>query len=132
MKRILPMMALVAWTALPLTGRGQATAPAKPEPPAPVAPSVPASAPRAESPPADDKKEVQQLVKDFGDKRTNLLEDYKAKLERLKQARTEEERRKILAELRQLQQARLDQQREIIRRMREKMQQTQRPNRPGG
>ena len=139
MKRHLASIVLGACL-LPLVGGAQEDAPARetagakaaaPQaaPPAKETPPPAAAKPAA---PTGEKPEVQRLVDDFDDKRQNLIEAHKAALERLRSARSEEERRRIVSELRQLQQQRLEQQRENVRQMREQMQQVQRPNRPGG
>lgn len=136
MKRIVTAFVLLVWAFLPLSlwGQTEKAAPGKKEPPpAPPAAASPAAEPPPGDPPADpaEKKNVQILVKEFEDKRQSLLAAHKAALERLRQARTAEERRLIVAEVRQLQQARLEQQRENVRQMREQMRQTtQNPTRP--
>jgi len=140
MKRHLVVIALGACL-LPITGWAQAGTPAREtaeskaaakEAAAPAKEAPPPAAEAKPAAPAGEKPEVQRLVDDFDDKRQNLIEAHKAALERLRSARSEEERRRIVSELRQLQQQRLEQQRENVRQMREQMQQVQRPNRPGG
>jgi len=129
MKRLVPLIILLAGAVLPARAEEKKAAADRPDsPPAHAAPAA-AAEPAPES---AEKKDVQGLADDFDKKRRNLLEAHKAAVLRLRQARTEEERRRIVEELRQLQQQRLEQQRENIREMREQMRQTQRPNRPGG
>ena len=90
----------------------------------PVAPkaAVPAANPPANpvatTPVAEN---VEQMVRDFDQQRKDLLTKDKALRERLRLAKTEDEKQRIIAELRQLQQQRVEQQREIARQIREDM-----------
>lgn len=80
-----------------------------------------ADAPRSGIANSDTSGGVQRLVREFGEQRNDLLDERNALLERLRLARTEEEKQRILAELRQLQQQRIEQQREKARQIREQM-----------
>lgn len=78
------------------------------------------------SPPAPAEKPsppegVQKMASDFSKQRDARLDDRKVLLEKLRAAKTEEEKQRILADLRQQQQQRLDQQREAARRAREQL-----------
>ena len=79
------------------------------------------------SPPAPAEKKpsapegVQKMASDFSKQRDARLDNRKALLEKLRTAKTEEEKQRILADLRQQQQQRLDQQREAARQAREQL-----------
>lgn len=79
------------------------------------------SGPQAGGKKSDAPSEVDRLVREFGEQRNDLLDQRNALLERMRQAKTDEEKQKIVAELRQLQQQRIDQQREKARQIREQM-----------
>lgn len=95
--------------------------PPRPEEPASAAPAssptpVPKDAPRSAS------EGVKGMAREFGEQSKDLLKKRKALLERLRLARTQEEKQRIVAELRQQQKQRLEQQREVARQIREQMQ----------
>lgn len=80
---------------------------APPPPPAKAAPPAPAG--------------VQKMASDFSRQRDVQLHDRKALLEKLRTAKTDEEKQRLLAELRQQQQQRLDEQREAARQKRDQL-----------
>ncbi|MCX6953470.1 MAG: hypothetical protein NTV51_15075, partial [Verrucomicrobia bacterium] len=88
----------------------------------------PASAPNTgakpapATPPAAAPGSVQGLEREFGERSKDLIEKRKVLLERLRLAKTEDEKQKIIGELRQQQQERVEQQRELARQIREQMQ----------
>lgn len=88
----------------------------------------------AKSTAASAQTDVTQLVTEFGSERQSLLSEHKSELERLRAAKTEEERRKILAEVRQRQRERMERQRELIQEKRDQLLHGPRPPapRPGG
>lgn len=97
-------------------------------PPAPPAKSAEKSADPTKEKSARDG--VQGMEREFGERSKDLIEKRKILLERLRLAKTEEEKQRIISELRQQQQQRLEQQREAARQIREQMQ-TKRPATPG-
>lgn len=67
---------------------------------------------------------VQKMASDFNKQREARLDDRRALLEKLRTAKTEEEKERIRTQLREQQQQRLDQQREAARQTREQLRDT--------
>ncbi len=102
------------------------------EPAPPAAPAAKPADKAAPAKPAPAPDAVQSLEREFGERSNRLIENRKVLIERLRLARTEEEKQRILAELRQQQQERIDQQRELARQIREQMQQRRSEPRAAG
>jgi hypothetical protein len=132
-KLLTPCLLLGSLLVVAIPGRAQ-TPPSPPREAAKPAATSPAkSEPAKSTPPADAKSapppptpapaaSVQQMTREFGEQSKALVDKRKVLLDRLSQAKTEDEKQRILAELRQQQQQRLDQQREVARQIREQMQ----------
>lgn len=82
-------------------------------------PASAAAAPAAEG--------VKGMARDFGKQSKDLLAKHQELTQRLKTAKTKEEKEQIMAELRQYQRQRLEQQRQLARNLRDQLQAT----RPG-
>ena len=67
---------------------------------------------------------VQKMARDFSQQREAQLHDRKALLDKLRTAKTEEEKQTLLAELRRQQQQRLEEQREAARQKRDQLRET--------
>jgi hypothetical protein len=67
---------------------------------------------------------VQKMASDFSQQREAQLHDRKALLEKLRTAKTDDEKQSILSELRRQQQQRLDEQREAARQKRDELRET--------
>ncbi len=88
---------------------------------APAAPAPEKSPPPAKAAPASG---VQKMAVDFSKQRDAQLTDRKVLLEKLRTAKTEEEKQALLAELRRQQQQRQDEQREAARQRRDQLRET--------
>ncbi len=125
MKSLPTLLSFVAAVFFALPARAAESVPASPpEKTAPNPKSAPAANPGA---PASG---AQKMAADFGKQRDDRLDQRKALLERLRTAKTEEEKQRILSELRQQQQQRIDQQRELARQIREQLQNRRHETRP--
>ncbi len=97
--------------------------PAKPAEAAAANPSEKKSPPPAPTPaPAAKPAGVEKIATDFERQRKERLEQQNRLIERLKGAKTDAEKEKILSEVREQQQQRAEQQREVARQIREQMQ----------
>ncbi len=106
---VLALVAAMSAAGPSAVGAERETAPA-PAPPKKAAPAAPAGG-----------DGLQRLAREFGEKRADILDGRKALLERLRLAKTDEEKQRIVTEIRQLQQQRLDEQREQARLIREQL-----------
>jgi hypothetical protein len=116
--------ATFGWSQAPSSSE-KATVPARPasdKAAEPARPATPAAKPTHDPRPEG----VSEMAREFGQQSKDLAERRKALIERLRSAKTEEEKERIIAELRQQQKQRLEQQREVARQIREQMQTTRR------
>lgn len=94
------------------------------KPPAKTEAAKPSAPPAAASTAAAGTTGVQKMAGDFNQQREARLDDRRALLEKLRLAKSDEEKQRVLTELRQQQQQRLDEQREAARQAREQLRET--------